>query len=335
MKDIAEITGVSISTVSRVLNNKGKISEEIRRKVLSASETLIFNKGAVIQSIERQQYNIAIVVPGSGEFYNNDPNSSLDVRMLLSEFSSLGHRVQILFYPEGEGDFSLVKKQILTRAFDGVVLSDPLEDMELVEFVISQNIPYVIMNGMFLNQKLFQIDYDNYEGMKKLTSLVLEKKHTKLCILSGPRNHMVNQNRLEGFLDACKESAAKPDYDLIYGDFSLESGYKRTFEYLFEGKRPTCIIAFSDYIAMGAMRAAKEHKLCIPENLSIVGFDDIEISHYTDPPLTTVKRFSQGFANTVAENLTRRINKDSEICYNQTVFKTELIVRESLVEATK
>jgi len=322
MKDIAELTGVSISTVSRVLHNKGNISEKVRKKVLSACEELTFNKGLVAQSTTHTAYNIALILPFEGEYFNNDPNTSFDIRMIKSTLESQGHLPKIYFSPINE-------KQLIKDNIDGIILSDPIIEGSTIEKIIKSKIPYLITNGVYRDKELFQIDYDNYNGMKKITNYVISKGHKNLLLLAGPKNHLVVKNRIDGFIDSINKDI---DYKIIYGDFSLNSGYTRIKELISKNelKNVSCIMAVSDYIAIGAIRALIEAKIKIPEQISITGFDNIEVSAYTTPPLTTINRVSEGFAYYVINSLTTRITKDFEISNSTTFFKTDIIERDSV-----
>lgn len=331
MKDIAEITGVSISTVSRVLNNKGNISEEVKRKVLSASEEMMFKKGVVSQTLEQIHYALGLIVPKTGEYFHNDPATSTDLRSIQNVLEQIGHTTHIFFYTmDDEQNAGLIQK-IRQAGIDGLIISDPQAGSNLVDMIVAEGIPYVIMNGVFNDRKLFQIDYDNYSGMKDLSGYVIERGHKRFLVLAGPEAHMVTKNRLDGLQDCFREKGiSTQDYQVVFGDFSLESGYKRAKEFLTKNKEITCIIAFSDYIAMGAMRAIKEQGMVIPRDMSITGFDDIEMACYTDPPLTTVRRYSPECAPRIVQDITERISRNKSIAFSSTFFKTELIERETV-----
>ncbi len=170
---------------------------------------------------------------------------------------------------------------------------------------------------------------DNYSGMKKITNYVISKGHKNLLLLAGPKNHLVVKNRIDGFIDSINKDI---DYRIIYGDFSLNSGYTRIKDLISKNelKSVSCIMAVSDYIAIGAIRALMEAKVKIPEQISITGFDNIEVSAYTTPPLTTINRVSEGFAYYVINSLTTRITKNFEISNSTTFFKTDIIERDSV-----
>ncbi len=331
MKDIAELSGVSISTVSRVLNKTGKISPETTRKVLSSAAELMFKKGAVSQNFTEKTSRIALIVPGIGEFYHDDPESSFDIRSIRNSLEGLGHSVFMAFF-NSEADFEGVElvKSLKKQMVDGVILSDPPVDSPITKTIQAAGLPVIQVNGISDSCCIKQIDYNNIEGMGKLVQAVLNAGHRDIALLTGPTTRTVTHNRLAGFKTAVADSGLEINTTILAGDFSLDSGYRNTLQLLSSGPKVTAIIAFSDYIALGALRAIREKGLSVPKDIAVTGFDDIEMALYADPPLTTVRRYSDGFAPFVVETLIRLIETNSDIDKLTVLFKTSLVVRKSL-----
>ncbi|MBB6479755.1 substrate-binding domain-containing protein [Spirochaeta isovalerica] len=331
LKDISEITGVSISTVSRVLNNRGKISEETKRLVLGAADELMFKKGVVSQKTGQISYRLAIFYPNKGEYFHNDPSSSSDIRSIQSELLQKGHTVELIphFLSEDRGMEKLIES-INRNKIDSFILSDPPPEKKVLKGLEKITIPFIITNGIFRSSSLNQIDFDNYSGMKRLSEYILSKGHRKIGILMGPENRSVNRNRVDGLKDAFKELNLKIDSKLVKNcEFSMESGYAGAKDLLAEKKEISALICFSDYIALGAMKACKETGFRIPDDISIVGFDDISFSEFSDPPLTTVKRHSEQFYSFIAKALHDLIKYGDSISSFNVLFNTELINRHS------
>lgn len=213
----------------------------------------------------------------------------------------------------------------------GVILSDPLTDRNLAEYLYGAKVPFVIVNGIYAGDRFHQIDFDNRQGMRELAELVISKGHREIAVLAGPRTHLVTRNRLDGLNDALvPRHLDVPDEALLYGAFSLESGYQRAQHLVASGITPSAIIAFSDYIALGAMRALKEAGLEIPKDVAVVGFDDIEIAQYSDPPLTTIHRYSETFARAVVSTLTDLVLPNKDLKSIGVLFDAPIVVRDSL-----
>ena len=331
LKDIAEITGVSISTVSRVLSNKSSISEETRQRVLGVAKELMFKKGIVSQTINEVHWHIGIVVPGTGEYFHNDPASSVDIRSIVSVLEQKGHKASILFYDDLFGGDQSVAKELQHRNLDGLIISDPMVRGDSVSRVAASGVPYLMFNGIYEHGSYNHVDYNNREGMKELVSYVIAKGYQRIAMLAGPESHLVNQNRYEGFLEAFRDAGREPDPAMMFfGDFSLESGYQLGCRLMSAQVRPDAIVAFSDYIALGAIRAIKEAGLRIPRDVAITGFDDIELEQYSDPPLTTVRRYSEHAAELIATTLENLIVHWNDIDTISCRLKVELLPRKSL-----
>jgi len=330
LKDIADLAGVSISTVSRVMNNKSTISEETRKRILSAAQELKFKKGIISQVNTEKKFTLGMIVPGSGEYYHNDPESSVDVRSLSAAFEQAGHHIELLLYGAGDDPSGIIDK-IKVGGIEGVLLCDPLEESQIPRSLVKAKIPFVVTNGIYNDKGYYQIDYDNYQGMFDLISLVLDKGHREIAVITGPVEHMVTQNRLSALQDSMVERGFHFDEHLMAsGPFSLESGYTAARKLLEKHPEITVFVCFSDYIAMGAMKAVREKGLAIPGDISITGFDDIEMASYVEPPLTTVHRFEPDASLLIARALIQKLEYFDILSGGNIFFRTECIERMSL-----
>lgn len=333
LKDVAELAGVSISTVSRVLSNRGKISEETKERVLNVANELLFKKGAVQNSLDSRTYHIGLIIPDQGEYYHDDPATSSDVRSLRDSFERNSHRSSIFFYSAQDAGTKKFRNWVESAQPDGIILSDPPSDGLLLAEVLGTGLPYLVVNGQVPGVEHNVVDYRNEQAMAELVRRAISLGHRRFLLLTGPQNRAVSQNRLTGARSAIEEAGISFDEQIVLpGNFSIESGYTRTAE-LIRGNTAlfTCVVAFSDYIALGAMKALKEAGLSVPKDVSITGFDDIEIAKYSEPPLTTVRRFTPGYASLVTEELIRAIRFNEGIETLQFWFKTPMVTRQSLV----
>jgi len=333
LKDVAEVAGVSISTVSRVFTGKATISEETRQKVMGVAEELMFKKGLVSQKLTAANYQIAIVIPDSGEFYHDDPSTSADIRSLEQSFQQEGDAVTLLRNSNTEGSVSILLSQIKTLKADGVILFDSLVSSDLPALLADEHIPFLLTNGVLDDPSVSFADFDNFSAMKELAETVLQAGHTRIAVLTGPGGHLVNKNRMDGLEAAMAAAGLELDPALVVsGFFALESGYERmkTLLPLVRERRCTAVIAFSDYIALGAMKALKQAGLRIPEDISIVGFDDVSFAAFSDPALTTVRRDLTGMADLLGRNIRELIGLRTVLGSVQVRIKTAFIARDSL-----
>ena len=331
LKDIAEVAGVSISTVSRVMNNKSTISEDTKKRILSAAQELKFKQGIVSQINTERTFTIGIIIPQKGEYYHNDPHTSPDIRSLLGAFDHAGHKVHIFHYNEAQTQPDSFIGKLVDKGVEGILLSDPLTDTRLPDNLMAAAIPFVVTNGIYDSNEFFQIDFDNYNGMRKIFSLVLEKGHRDIGIISGPLDHLVTRNRLDAIQDELNERGIGLDKSCYRsGPFSLESGFALAGDLLKEKPDLTVLVCLSDYIAMGAIKSALEMGYSVPDKLSVTGFDDIEMASYMNPPLTTVHRFDPDAAILIAQALIQAIEYGAYISNGRVLLKTPVIERVSL-----
>ncbi len=329
LKDIAELTGVSISTVSRSLKGSDRISDATKQLVQEAANELMFRKGIVSQTAKPVIRQIGLLFPAYGEYYHDDPTSSSDLRALRNTFELTGHKVSMLpFDFNTAGSLSRLKSQIENDSIEGLVLSDPPYDSRLPEYLEDLGIPFIIVNGIYRNSSYKQIDFDNYQGMKGLTEYLIRKGYGEFAVFTGPEDRSVNKNRLDGLTDAFTEAGQEP-LCIVPGKFSLESGYERGVQLLKSYPGVKTLICFSDYIALGAMKALKEAGKSVPGDIRVTGFDDVSFSQFSDPPLTTVKRHSEDFSSMVLTYLISFIEKGRDVASCTILFKTELIQRDS------
>ncbi len=332
LKDVAELAGVSISTVSRVLSNSGKISGETRDRVLNVANELMFKKGAVLNSIDARSYTIGLILPDHGEFFHDDPGTSFEVRSLRDSFEKNSHRCSLFFYPVGDSTSAGFQDWVDSRKPDAIVLSDPPSDGVLLDAVIATGIPYLVVNGKVPGREHSIVDFRNEFAMRDLVSRAIAMGHRRFLVLTGPERRAVSLNRLDGVRSALGSAGLSlADQRVVMGDFSIESGYSRTKDVLTDSVPDfTCVIAFSDYIALGAIRALRERGLSVPSDVSVTGFDDIEIAKYSEPPLTTVCRSANGYAALVTEELLRVIRYNDGLDFVTFWFTTPFVARESL-----
>lgn len=329
LKDVAEFANVSVSTVSRVLNDKGNISKETREKVLKTVEELIYKPGTVLQNFNGFPYTIGIYVPKSNDFINDDPSSSIDINTLREELEKLGNKV-IITTNNGKADPGAIAYQLLEKKeINGAILCDPFKDDEYMNEFIKRDVPYIITNGVFLDRECNYVDYNHFDGACQALDYLCSLGHKDIAIISGPSDHMVSLNRIQGCQKTLEKHGLKYMAERVYYcPFNINSAYEAAGELLEKNKDISAIFAFSDILAFGAIKAAREKGKNIPDDLSVVGFDDTALAQYIDPPLTTVKRFRYDSSHLIARSIGDLINNRNIEKINISL-KTELVIRQS------
>jgi DNA-binding LacI/PurR family transcriptional regulator len=328
LKMIAELAQVSVSTVSRILNGKGRFSEETRNKVLRIAKEYLKPSAPVLKA-GSISYKIAVFVPNMSDFVNDDPSSSADLNDLKEELEKAGHQI-ILIPNTGKPDkASIADKMIQDRSIDGAIVFDPYVEDELVQSLIHQRIPYLTTNGTDHQKEWNYIDYNHRHGAAQAIEYLYTLGHREIGIISGPQRHLVSLNRLQGCESALLKLGRKASPKLIYsGDFSLEHGYRSALDLLTRHSSVTAIFAFNDMMAYGAMRAASELGRKIPEQLSLIGFDDLKLSEFITPALTTVRRFKYDINSLLVRLMSDLISNPNMEKVGITL-KTDIVIRES------
>lgn len=318
---------MSISTVSRIMNNQGNFSEETRRKVLEiANEHL--KPGVAPSKLANISYNIVVIVPGNSDFFDNDPSTSADLNHLKEEFEDYGHQIHIVKHST-DLQSSPAYKLLSEEKVDAAIIFDPFVNDKVFEEFEKLGIPYLLTNGRTYKIGHNYIDYDNRKGAYNVIRYLHELGHQKIGIIAGPKQHLVNLNRLDGCKDAFRDFKMPwSDTNVLMGAFDPAHGYEAVKQLMSEDPSITAIFTFNDIIAFGAMKGLAEMNIRIPKDVSLVGFDDLKLSEFMVPPLTTVRRFRYDISSIIVKVLTELI-MNKNIAEVQISLKTELIERES------
>ncbi|WP_164472812.1 LacI family DNA-binding transcriptional regulator [Cohnella candidum] len=332
LKEIAAKANVSISTVSRIINNQGNFSEDTRRKVMDIAKEYL-KPGATPSKIAGHSYTIAVFVPEVHDFVDNDPASSTDLSHLKEEFESNGHQFLLATHARGAQTGGPSYRLLADNKIDAAIVFDPFVDDKLVHELVARGIPYLVTNGRRYDRSQNYIDYDNRRGAYEVIQYLHRLGHRKIGLIAGPEDHLVSLNRLDGCKDAFRDlGLAWNDRIVLAGAFDPSHGYQAAKQLIGLDRGITALFAFNDILAFGAMKALAELKLKIPKDISLVGFDDLKLSEYMMPPLTTVRRFRYDISGLIVKMLTELITNKT-ISEVHISLKTELMERESCGEA--
>ncbi|MEJ5257372.1 MAG: LacI family DNA-binding transcriptional regulator [Fervidobacterium sp.] len=325
IKDVAKRAGVSISTVSYVLNNTGKISEETRQKVLRAIEELNYVPNKFAKHLKKQQYDLVALVVHEikGPFYD------ALVRGIQDVLHSFGYN--LLIYCTLENRRQDVDKFLRTGIVGGLLVMTPaVKNEDIVKW--SKEISIVTLDRALKEKNVKSVRVDNEKGAYEVVKYLYSSGHRRIGFIKGAKDSLDAKERYKGFVRAMNELKLEiRDSDVLEGDFTEESGYSAMLEYLSSRKRkdlPTAFFCSNDEMAIGAMQALKENGLKIPDEVSIVGFDDIELASYVIPSLTTVRRPMYQLGSFAAHMLLSVIqNKEADI--SNVVLDVSLVIRDS------
>ncbi|MHB1345852.1 MAG: LacI family DNA-binding transcriptional regulator [Candidatus Humimicrobiaceae bacterium] len=289
IKDIAKLTGFSIATISRVINNKGIFySQDTYEKIISAAKSLNYYPDAIARGLKtKKTYNIAFLVPKTSEFYS-------EIFLGIQDAACLsGYSVAMY-----SSKFDLNQEErnievILSNRLDGMIIATLLLDNKNFESISFSGIPVVTIEKFLNNDNVPSIKIKNREISKKAVEYLISLGHKKIGFISEPLNIGKIESRLRGYKDAISESGIKYDDSLVFINECLaEENFDISYEYIksifSEKVNLSAIFTSNDVVAISAIKALSDLGYKIPEDISIIGFDGLEITKYTNPSITTV-----------------------------------------------
>jgi LacI family transcriptional regulator len=325
LEDIARISGVSRSTVSRVLNTDPNVKEQTRKKVQEVIRGLNFQPNMAARGLAAGSTKvIGLVIPVGVSSIFSDPYFSLVIQGVSSACNQLGYSI-MLWLAEPQYERKTISQIIYNGLIDGVIVLAMLLDDPLIDRLYESNRPFITIGRHPTNEKINYIDVDNRLGAHQIVSYAIRTGHRRVALIGGPRNTISGQDRYQGYLDALHEYDLPIVPDLIMeGDYSSESGYLAMKRLLL--LQPDAVFAASDEMAFAAIRAIQEEGLSVPEDIAVVGFDDIPSAAISTPPLTTVRQPIRRTGEIVAEMLIDMIEHPNPNPYH-VVLPTELVIR--------
>ncbi len=328
LEQIAKQAKVSRSTVSRVINNDPLVSDSTRKRVTAVVKRLNYHPNAAARSLASGRTRIlGLVIPERVTGLFSDPYFPILIQGITSACNALDHSV-MLWLAEPDYERRMISQILHNGLVDGVILASMLMDDSLMQSLIESEMPFILVGRHPTNPRISYVDVDNVESAKKIVTYLIELGYRRIATIAGPRNMIAGVDRLEGYnLALCEHNLAADPNLVRVGDFSENGGYV-AMQGLIDAK-PDAVFVASDAMAVGAMRAIREAGLRVPQDISIVGFDDIPFAERTDPPLTTVRQPIHQAGYAAAETLIKLI-ADPESQVQHIVLPTELVFRASV-----
>jgi LacI family transcriptional regulator len=330
-QEVAKRAGVSRTTVSLVLNDVPgvKISPETRQRVLKAAYELNYVPDAAAQALaSRRARIVGLILIRHPRQISTDAFLTQTLNGLIETIRQHGMRLLIdIVEPQHQKKTYL--QLIRAKRIDGIILSGPRYDDEALNALQEVNFPTVLL-GQLPGSKIAFVDVDNRAAAYTAVAHLIKLGHSRIaCITNAPVTYTAASDRLDGYRKALEDHGIAFDLALVrYGDFDIDSGYRQMLS-LIESRVPlSAVFVSSDTLAYGATAAIREHGLRIPEDIALVGFDDLPFSQYSDPPLTTVHLPAVELARRSAETLLQ-ILQHGEIASNQIILDTQFVVRQS------
>ena len=324
MVDVARVAGVSQKTVSRVVNGAPHVRPDVRDRVREAIEQLGYRPNAAAQALARERsHTLGILTLGTRLI-----GPSRRVFTLEHEARRLGYRLALTSVPDlHAGSVAFGIDALLAQGVEGLVIEVPTHLIEL-DAAQLHGIPVVTSAGWISGlPRQALIDVDQEDACSNLTRYLLDLGHRTVWHVAGPRDWDAAQKRLDGWSSALRDARRRVP-KVLYGDWSAASGYQhgRT---LAQRDEVTAIFAANDHMAMGILRALHEAGRRTPEDVSVIGFDDVPEAEYQMVPLTTVATDADQVAQRILGELLQMIDGGDPPSQAITLPGTELIIRKS------
>lgn len=287
--DVAHRAGVGVGTASRVLNNEPRVSEDKRQRVLSAIEELGYRRNAIARSLKvSRTKTIGVVIPDiANEFYSEivrgveDAARSESYNIILCSTDGNSAQEQSTIVMLGE-------KQV-----DGIILLSYSLCSAVQESLKAANIPVALISTLCEEEAFITVNISNEQAAAQATVYLIGLGHRSIAMLAGPRQDADGgENRLQGYRSALQKHSLPYVEQLVERSeaYTYEAGYSKTKLLLEKEKVFTAVFAASDHMAVGCIKALWDNGLRVPQDISVIGFDNLSITAYSTPPVTTVNQ---------------------------------------------
>ncbi len=332
IRDVAKLADVSISTVSHVINKTRYVSPELIKKVENAMKTLDYEPSLLASSLKTKKTGtVGLVVSDSSNLFFAFMQTYIE-----NIFTSLGFSLIV-----SNSHYDLEKeievlKMMRAKRIDGILIVPENTDPSYMESIDRSGIPLVIIERKIKGARLDSVLINNRLGTFDTTEYLIKLGHRRIGYLDRQIDKYHSIERKKGYLLALKKNNIEIREELIIrSGFSCEDGYKAGKYFMDCKERPSAILTFGDFTALGAMRYVFNNGLSVPEDMSIVGFTDMPICAYTRPSLTTIQYPVQKIAEVSSNILLSRIKETESINKKEVVLKSKLIIRESTSKCKK
>jgi LacI family transcriptional regulator len=332
IKDVAKYAGVSIGTVSKVLNGKGYVSSGMRKRVTDAIKELNYQVNANARSLKSSKTNkVGVIVQDISNSYMMSIAKTIE-----DMIRAINYHMLVMSHNEDLQTERELLQLVLEQRVDGLVLVPTGGNADMIQKVLDRNIPVILVDRKVEGITSDFIVDDNYYGSFESIAYLNSLGHHRIGVIYGTTNTSIGKERLEGALDALRHFGCSDDESLIIsGKFTAQDAYKATTELIFLPEPPTAIYCCNNTMTVGMLKAIQEQGLRIPEDISVISFGDISQWELYQPPLTLMTQPLKRIGVEAAIILKNRLTMTEPFPPKQIVIKPELLVRGSCSKPKK
>ncbi|MCL5986537.1 MAG: LacI family transcriptional regulator [Actinobacteria bacterium] len=326
IREIARLTGLSVGTVSNVLNDVDTVSKENRVKVLEAIKELNYTPSRIARSLSKKSTkNVAFIIPDiTNPFFPEVVRGAQDL---------LAKKGYYVFLCNSDNDPEKEESYIydlISMWVDGIIIAPSDSDYRNLDVFSRITSPLIIVDREVEELKRDLVIVNNKKGSYEMVNFLIGNGHKKIVALMGPEHVRTAQKRHEGWEKAMSENGLFSDDLVDWGSFSIDSGYEMARKMLDNVGGFDAIFAGNDLIAIGAIQLLEEKGFRVPDDISVAGFDDIYISRFMKPPLTTVRQPIYRIGEIAAELLLERMSSTEQPEPKRIIVDGELVIRDSV-----
>jgi LacI family transcriptional regulator len=333
ISDVAEKAGVSTATVSHVINNTRRVEDETREVVLQTMLDLGYQPNSLARSLRSgETKTIGVIVP--------------DVSILF--FADISRRIENIGYENGysvilcNSDNDLAKQRnyidtLIAKQVDGVIFISAGESNKDLERLANSDIPIVVADRVVPLSLADVVLLDNEDAGYVATRHLIDLGHEKIGCITGPSNVSPSMQRVIGYKRAMQEKKLSIlEKYVMPGDFTYSGGSESMAQLISLKNRPSAVFVLNDMMAIGAVSSARRMGYRVPEDISIIGFDDIELARAITPALTTMAQPMQELAEIATNSLIEKmVSSESKLENKEFILKANLVIRESTIQAER
>lgn len=326
IKDVAKYSGLSIATISKYING-GNVLEENRQIIQEAIDKLGYKRNEMARGLKTNKtMSIGILIPSLENIFFTTIISIIEDTLLEK-----GYGMIVCDYKENPDLEQKKLEFLINKNVDGVIMVSYSGNHEYIKELIDKKIPVILLDRMVRNLECDVVLADNLNASYQAVEELISRKHKRVGIICGPQNTYTADERKKGYIRVHQDYHLEVDEALIYnGDYSVESGYKALKDLLNTEEPPTAIFVTNYEMTIGTIMAINDLGVQMPNDLSLIGFDNIQLAKIVKPSLSIVEQPIKDIGKIAAETILKRLHNDYDdfpVVYR---LKTKVYIKDSV-----
>jgi LacI family transcriptional regulator len=330
LEEIAKLAGVSRSTVSRVVNDQPNVRAQVRERVWQVIRETGYQPHAAARSlVTRRTRILGVIIPEAVTTLFTDPFFPHLLCGITQTCNSQQYHLLLSLFNHPAGQEEMYRRVVRSGNLDGVLVASTRVDDPLIDRLLTDRVPFVMV-GRHPDERVHYVDVDNLAAAQMAVEHLIRLGHRRIGMVTGPLSMTHSQDRWQGYRQALEAHRLPVEDALIAeGDYSEASGAAATHRLL--SRSVTAIFATSDMMAVGTLKAAREAGLQVPQDVALVGFDDVPIATVVEPALTTVRQPIEDLGSMAAELLLNLLEnaQDAQAPAHRIILRAKLVIRDS------